>query len=131
MVYVQTEESSTTSEHISLGSNLLEDGSDTFLSAGISLQSVENTIAKAQATEQFRSHIIPSLGLDGDLSSLAKYAEDICEGDNTKTTDGKDSTELDLAEIDDNEIEAVSNISIPITFCVFSILKYTEDVAGS
>ena len=78
--------------------DLLEDSSDAFLGAGISLQSVENTIAKAQATEQFRSNIVPSLG--GDLLSLVKYAEEISEG--------YDSTELDLTEIDDNEINAVS-----------------------
>lgn len=90
----------------------MEDGSDTFLGTGISLQSVENTIAKAQATEQFRSNILPSLGLGGDLPSLAKYAEEISEGDGTQATNGEDSTELDLTEIDDNEISAVSSIII-------------------
>ena len=117
MVYVQTEEYSTTSEHISLGSSLLEDETNAFLGTGISLQSVENTIAKAQATEQFRSHLIPSLGLGGDLSSLAKYAEEICGEDSTSTTNGEDSVELDLTEIDDNEIDAVSNTFLtPLVF---------------
>ena len=92
-----------------LNSDLLGDSSDTFLGTGINLQSVENTIAKAQATEQFRSNIIPALG--GDLSTLAKYAEEISEGDTTQVTNGGDSAELDLTEIDDNEINAVSNIT--------------------
>lgn len=92
-----------------LNSDLLGDSSDTFLGTGINLQSVENTIAKAQATEQFRSNIIPALG--GDLSTLAKYAEEISEGDITQVTNGGDSAELDLTEIDDNEINAVSNIT--------------------
>ena len=86
--------------------DLLENGSDSFLGAGISLQSVENTIAKAQATEQFRSNIVPSLG--GDLLSLAKYAEEIYEAHATQQANGEDSTELDLTEIDDSEINAVS-----------------------
>ena len=92
-----------------LNSDLLDDGNDACLGTGINLQSVENTIAKAQATEQFKSNIIPSLG--GDLSSLAKYAEEMSEGDATQVTNGEDSTELDLTEIDDNEINAVSNIT--------------------
>ena len=88
-------------------SDILGDGSDAFLGAGINLQSVENTIAKAQATEQFRSNIA-SLGLSGDLSSLAKYAEEISKEDVTPPADVEDSTELDLTEIDENEINAVS-----------------------
>ena len=89
----------------------MNDSSDAFLNTGINLQSVENTIAKAQATEQFRSNIIPSLGLGGDLPSLAKYAEEMSDGDATQLTNGEDSTELDLTEIDDTEINAVSNIT--------------------
>ena len=89
---------------------MLENGSDAFLGGGISLQSVENTIAKAQATEQFRTNIIPSLGLGGDLSSLAKYAEETNEQDNSVTAE--DSTELDLTEIDDSEIDTVSHTTI-------------------
>lgn len=100
-------EFSTRPEHSLLNGSLLEDGNDAFLGAGISLQSVENTIAKAQATEQFRSNIIPSLGLGGDFSSLVKYAEEIPEEDTTQLTNGEDSTELDLTEIDDNEINAM------------------------
>ena len=82
--------------------DILEDNSDSFLGAGISLQSVENTIAKAQATEQFRTNV-PSLGED--LVSLAKYAEETSEEYATQTANGEDS---DITEIDDNEINAVS-----------------------
>lgn len=89
---------------------------------------MENTIAKAQATEQFRSNIIPSLGLGGDFSSLVKYAEEIPEEDATHSTNGEDSTELDLTEIDDNEINAVSSINVA---CCFYHPKIHKDVAGS
>ena len=70
------------------------------------MQSVENTIAKAQATEQFRSKV-SSLGLGGDLSSLLKYTDEIPE-DSTQAASVEDTTELDLTEIDDNEINSVS-----------------------
>ena len=66
------------------------------------MQPVEATIAKAQATEQFQRKILPSLGLGTDLESLAKYADDIVNESTGKEGD------LDLAEVDDDEIESVS-----------------------
>ena len=66
------------------------------------MQPVEATIAKAQATEQFQRKILPSLGLGTDLESLAKYANDIANESTDKEGD------LDLAEVDDDEIESVS-----------------------
>jgi len=79
------------------------DSSDTITNGGISLQPVEATIAKAQATEQFQAKIIPSLGLSTDLESLAKYADDI-----VNEITSKEDGDLDLAEVDDDEIESVS-----------------------
>ena len=70
------------------------------------MQSVESTIAKAQATEQFRSKV-SSLGMGGDLSSLLQYAEEVSEN-STRTARDEDTTELDLTEIDDDEINSVS-----------------------
>ena len=70
---------------------------------GISLKSVEATIAKARATEQFQAKIFPSLGLSTDLASLAKYADDIAN-----ENIGKEDGDSNLAEIDDDEIESVS-----------------------
>lgn len=86
------------------------------------MQSVEATIAKAQATEQFHSKILPSLGLSNDLASLAEYANDVAN-DNA----GKEEGDSDLAEVDDDEIEAVSTyMAGHVTIVVYTITDVAQ-----